>query len=74
MLSRTLISLAAVLPDAVSFRRYPRLRELRLALVGVIDNFCYRQMSTRWRVRGIVDFCRNTQGWGTMTRKGLATQ
>jgi len=68
----TLISLAAILLEEVSFRRYPRLRDLLLlACVGVIENFGYRQLTTWWRVMGIVDFFRNRQGWGTMTRKGF---
>lgn len=71
----TLISLAAVLLEEVSFRRYPRLRDLLiLASVGIIENFGYRQMTTWWRIRGIVDFFRSRQGWGTMTRKGFATK
>ena len=68
----TLISLASVLLEELSFRRYPRLSDLlRLVAFGVIENFGYRQLTTWWRVRGIVDFLRNKQGWGTMTRKGF---
>jgi cellulose synthase/poly-beta-1,6-N-acetylglucosamine synthase-like glycosyltransferase len=68
----TLISLAAVLLEEISFRRYPRLSDLmRLVAFAVFENFGYRQLTTWWRVRGIVDFFRNKQGWGTMTRKGF---
>lgn len=68
----TLISLASVLLEEISFRRYPRLSDLmRLVAFGVFENFGYRQLTTWWRVRGIVDFLRNKQGWGTMTRKGF---
>ena len=68
-----LISLASVLLEEMSFRRYPRLRDLLLLVFcGVIENFGYRQLTTWWRLGGIVDFLRNKQGWGTMTRKGFA--
>ena len=70
----TLISLASVLLEEVSFRRYARVQDLLLLVFfGAIENFGYRQLITWWRVRGIVDFFRNKQGWGTMTRKGFGT-
>lgn len=68
-------SVAAVLLDELSFRRYPRLRDVSmLALVGVLENFGYRQLTTLWRIRGIVDFLRGKQSWGAMTRKGFASE
>jgi cellulose synthase/poly-beta-1,6-N-acetylglucosamine synthase-like glycosyltransferase len=69
----TLISIAAVLLEEISFRRYPRVRDLlRLCAYGVLENFGYRQMTAWWRFRGIIDFFRGRQGWGAMTRKGFA--
>lgn len=67
-----LISVTAVVLEEVSFRRYPRTRDLlTLALFGVLENFGFRQLSTWWRVRGTIDFLRRKRGWGTMTRKGF---
>jgi cellulose synthase/poly-beta-1,6-N-acetylglucosamine synthase-like glycosyltransferase len=67
-----LISLAAVLLEELSFRRYPRLADLlRLALLGIIENFGYRQLSMWWRLRGTIDFFRGTGGWGAMPRQGF---
>jgi hypothetical protein len=67
------ISVAAVLLEELSFRRYPRASQLLvLASVGVIENFGYRQLTTWWRLKGVRDFFKKTQGWGTMTRKGFA--
>jgi len=58
--------------EEVSFRRYPRLGDLRvLGLYGVLENFGYRQMATWWRARGVFRFLRGHQDWGTMTRKGF---
>jgi cellulose synthase/poly-beta-1,6-N-acetylglucosamine synthase-like glycosyltransferase len=69
----TLISIAAVLLEEISFRRYPRMGDLlRLCAYGVLENFGYRQMTSWWRFRGIVDYFRGRQGWGAMTRKGFA--
>lgn len=68
-----IISVGAVVLEELSFRRYPRAADLLiLASVGVIENFGYRQLTTYWRLKGVVDFFKKTQGWGTMTRKGFA--
>jgi cellulose synthase/poly-beta-1,6-N-acetylglucosamine synthase-like glycosyltransferase len=67
-----LISLTSVLLEEMSFRRYPKVRHLLLlAAIGVIENFGYRQLTTWWRLKGVIDFFRNKQGWGVMTRKGF---
>lgn len=68
-----MISLTSVLLEEISFRRYPKVRHLLLlAALGVIENFGYRQLTTWWRLRGVIDFVRRKQGWGVMTRKGFA--
>lgn len=68
-----MISLTSVLLEEMSFRRYPKVRHLLLlAALGVIENFGYRQLTTWWRLRGVIDFVRKKQGWGVMTRKGFA--
>ncbi|MDQ3069029.1 MAG: glycosyltransferase family 2 protein [Acidobacteriota bacterium] len=65
-----MISVAAVILEEASFRRYPSVRDLLwLSLFGVLENFGYRQLSMWWRLRGSVDFLRQKRGWGTMTRK-----
>lgn len=70
-----LISVMAVLLEEVSFRRYPRVRDLLiLAVVGVLENFGYRQLTTWWRLTGTMDFFRGRQGWGRMVRKGFAAE
>lgn len=70
-----LISVMAVLLEEVSFRRYPRVRDLlMLAAFGVLENFGYRQLTTWWRLRGTIDFVRGRQGWGHMARKGFTAQ
>jgi len=67
-----MISLAAVILEEVSFRRYPRLIDLLwLAFYGFLENFGYRQLATWWRVRGVFRFLRGERGWGDMSRKGF---
>jgi cellulose synthase/poly-beta-1,6-N-acetylglucosamine synthase-like glycosyltransferase len=70
----TLLSLAAVLLEEMSFRRYPKVTDLlRLAAYGVLENFGYRQLAMWWRILGVVDYFRGKRGWGKMERKGFAT-
>lgn len=67
-----ILSIAAVILEELSFRRYPRIGQLlALSLMGIAENFGYRQMTAWWRLRGTLDFLRKKQGWGTMTRKGF---
>jgi len=68
------LSVAAVGLEELTFRRYPRQRDL-LALFGlsVLEGFGYRQLSTLWRFRGLVSALRRKRGWGEMTRRGFAT-
>jgi hypothetical protein len=69
-----MISIASVILEEVSFRRYPRLGDLLwLAFYGFIENFGYRQMATWWRVRGVFRFLAGNRDWGKIKRKGFET-
>jgi cellulose synthase/poly-beta-1,6-N-acetylglucosamine synthase-like glycosyltransferase len=69
------LSIAAVGLEELSFRRYPRWRDVtRLFALAVAENAGYRQLSTYWRLRGMISALRRTRGWGTMSRKGFATE
>ena len=68
------LSFAAVGLEELSFRRYPRLGDLaRLLGVAVTENVGYRQLSTYWRIRGMVSKLRGAKAWGAMERKGFQT-
>ena len=71
----SLLSVASVALEELSFRRYPRVTDLlRLAAYGVLENFGYRQLATCWRIAGVIDYFRGKQGWGTMKRKGFKSR
>jgi cellulose synthase/poly-beta-1,6-N-acetylglucosamine synthase-like glycosyltransferase len=66
------LSFAAVGLEELSFRRYPRFRDLlRLLGVAFTENVGYRQLSTYWRIRGMVSKLRGAKAWGAMERKGF---
>jgi cellulose synthase/poly-beta-1,6-N-acetylglucosamine synthase-like glycosyltransferase len=71
----TLISLAAVVLEEISYRRYRRASDLLLLIgLGIIENFGFRQLTTWWRIKGTYDFMRGKGGWGAMTRTGFSAR
>lgn len=66
------LSVAAVGLEELSFRRYERWSDLwRLMLFGLLEPFGYRQLSTWWRVRGLISAMRGVKAWGVMERRGF---
>lgn len=69
-----MFSVAAVMLEEISFKRYPKPMDLAYLLAfGVVENFGYRQMTVWWRVRAFVDYFRGVQSWGEMQRRGFRT-
>ena len=68
------LSFAAVGLEELSFRRYPRTRDLiALMVIAIVENVGYRQLSIWWRVRGMISMGRGVKTWGAMERKGFAS-
>ena len=66
------LSFAAIGLEELSFRRYPRFGDLmRLLWVAVVENVGYRQLSTYWRLRGMISKLTGAKAWGAMERKGF---
>lgn len=71
----TALSIASISLEELTFRRYPRGRHLlTLILVSMIEGFGYHQLSTVWRLKGLVAAVRGKKGWGDMTRRGFGPQ
>lgn len=67
------VSVGALALEESELRRFPRARDLvLLTVVAVVENFGYRQLNNVWRLRGVWQYLRRSQSWGTMTRKGFA--
>lgn len=67
-----MFSVGAVLLEEVSFRRYPNPKHLALLLVmGVLENFGYRQITVYWRLKGLWKYLRGEKAWGKMERAGF---
>jgi cellulose synthase/poly-beta-1,6-N-acetylglucosamine synthase-like glycosyltransferase len=69
-----LLSISAILLEEFTLRRYPSPGDvLRLLMAAVLENFGYRQITTLWRARGLIDALRGKKGWGVMERRGFKT-
>ncbi|HZI93015.1 MAG TPA: glycosyltransferase [Patescibacteria group bacterium] len=66
------LSVAAILLEEISFRRYPRWIDLaKLVVFGIMENFFYRQVLSLFKVKAFFDFLRRRRGWGDMKRRGF---
>jgi len=67
----TLLSVASVLMQDSSLRRYPSMRHIA-TLVGyaVLENFGYRQMVSFFRAQGVLRYMRGKQRWEVVAKKG----
>lgn len=70
-----LLSLGAILLEAYTFNKYPTLKQLmKLSLYGVLENFGYRQLTTLYRIEGIVKFRKMKHSWGKIKRVSFQNQ
>lgn len=66
------LSVAAVLLEEISFRRYPGWEHLALLVIaGVVENFGYRQVLAIFKVKAFFDFLLRRKTWGRMEREGF---
>jgi hypothetical protein len=69
------LSVAAVLLEEMSFRRYPSWEDLlKLLFFAVLENFGYRQILALFKVKAFWDFVRRKRQWGRMDRTGFKKQ
>lgn len=66
------VSIGALALEESELRRFPKARDL-LILTGmaVVENFGHGQVNNIWRLRGVWQYLRKSQSWGSMTRKGF---
>lgn len=69
------LSIFSVALEELTFRRYPRFKDLlTLFVLSVIENIGYRQLTIYWRIHGFISALKKEEGWGKMERKGFATK
>lgn len=67
-------SIAAVLLEEISYRRYPKLRDTFILLFyGVVENFGYRQLLAIWRTQAVLKFILSRdRKWEVVKKKGFS--
>lgn len=69
-LSGYLLSVGALLLEEVAFRRYSNMSDLwKMLLFSALKFAGYHQLGALWRVQGHIQYLRNNNSWGTMTRQ-----
>ena len=70
----TVLSLASILMEEVSFHRYRRTRDtLRLVMYAFLEPFGYRQLTVWFRLKAFHRFLRGDHSWGKMKREGFGS-
>ncbi len=68
-----IMSTSALLVEEMTYRRYPSLgMVLVLYIVGIFENFGYRQLYAWWRIKATFDFIIGKKSWGEMKRTGFS--
>jgi cellulose synthase/poly-beta-1,6-N-acetylglucosamine synthase-like glycosyltransferase len=69
------LSSAAVAQEELSFRRYAHNSDLlQLIVLALAENVFYRQLTSFWRLNGVVNALRGRNTWGTAERRGFRVQ
>ncbi|NUR07301.1 MAG: glycosyltransferase family 2 protein [Nocardioidaceae bacterium] len=73
LLYAIVVTLASLVLEELSFRRYRGLRDLLVQVLAAIgENVGYRQLNAWWRLTGSLEAWRGTKHeWGDMQRRGL---
>jgi cellulose synthase/poly-beta-1,6-N-acetylglucosamine synthase-like glycosyltransferase len=70
-----LLNVCTLLLEEHGLRRYERMDDrLRMLPWAVLEGLGYRQLTVVWRLRGLIRFLRGRTDWGSMTRRGFATE
>ena len=69
------LSIGAVLLEELTYRRYPRLRDLMtLLLFAILENVGYRQLVLYYRFQGVVKFLVGSRRWEKVAHVGAAVE
>ncbi|WP_409299867.1 glycosyltransferase family 2 protein [Peribacillus sp. SCS-155] len=69
----SVFSMAAVLLEEWSLRKYPKVSDIvKLFLYSLTETLWFRPMTVFWRMEGIWNIIRGNRSWGEMKRKGVS--
>ncbi len=74
ILYSAVLSMCSVVIEEIYFAKYHKPHQfLVLFLVCMVESVWYRQMSTYWRLKGLVKYLRGDHSWGHLQRAGFNT-
>ncbi len=66
------LSVAAILLEEISYRRYPSWQDLwKLLICGVLENLGFRQLLALFKVQAFWEYLRGLRRWGKLERIGF---
>jgi cellulose synthase/poly-beta-1,6-N-acetylglucosamine synthase-like glycosyltransferase len=69
------LSVAAILLEEISYRRYPSWEDLwKLLICGVLENFGFRQVLALFKIQAFWEFLRGLRRWGRLERVGFGKE
>jgi len=74
LLFGSIFSMAAVVMEEWSQRKYPKPADLMLLFLhAAAESFWYRPLTVYWRCEGLLQWLVGKRGWGDMKRKGVSS-
>ncbi|MGA1866857.1 MAG: glycosyltransferase family 2 protein [Thermoplasmatota archaeon] len=65
-----ILTMFALILEEMTVKKYSNPADIvRLLVLGIIENFGYRQLVTIWRMMGLWDYLNKKKKWGAMIRK-----
>jgi len=69
------LSMAAILLEEISYRRYPSWEDLwKLLICGVLENFGFRQVLALLKIQAFWEYLRGLRRWGKLERAGFGKE
>jgi cellulose synthase/poly-beta-1,6-N-acetylglucosamine synthase-like glycosyltransferase len=66
------LSVAAILLEEISYRRYPTWEDLwKLLVCGILENFGFRQLLALFKIQAFWEYLRGLRRWGMLQRAGF---
>ncbi len=66
------LSVAAILLEEISYRRYPTWDDLwKLLICGILENFGFRQLLALFKIQAFWEYLRGLRRWGMLERAGF---
>lgn len=66
------LSVAAILLEEISYRRYPTWEDLwKLLICGILENFGFRQLLALFKIQAFWEYLRGLRRWGMLERAGF---